>query len=256
MTFNKFTSIFHIKQLKNHLSFTSLPTPLVNDLTHTLLFNDFLFEKKGVKSITEPFQILASTLLFFFPQNFKTKLFPPFRVHRKTKMDITTPKSCPYTVTVRRNPPRRARATPLITPFPNEEMIPQQPSQNPTSTSENNENLKNPSENENLKVFLRIRPSQVQPPNQAPRVRTKTAWPKTQTKTITTANNSKKKSSSSSSCISINDSESVTLLVPSDLQDAKRVKSETYGGFTHVFPSDSSQVIMITVIFRYRWYFL
>jgi kinesin family member 18/19 len=172
-------------------------------------------------------------------------------------MDTTTPKSCPYTVTVRRNPPRRARATPLITPFPNEEMLSNQPSQNPTTstTSENNENLKNPSENENLKVFLRIRPSQVQPPNQAPRARAKTAWPKTQTKNITVTNNSKKKSSSAS-CISINDSESVTLLVPSDLQDAKRVKSETYGGFTHVFPSDSSQVIIITVIFRHWWYFL
>jgi len=161
-------------------------------------------------------------------------------------MDTTTPKSCPYTVTVRRNPPRRARATPLITPFPNEEMLSHQPSQNPSTTSENNENLK---------VFLRIRPSQVQPPNQAPRVRTKTAWPKTQTKNIAVTNNSKKKSSSSS-CITINDSESVTLLVPSDLQDVKRVKSETYGGFTHVFPSDSSQVIMITVIFRHWWYFL
>ncbi|KEH36252.1 kinesin-like protein KIN-6 isoform X2 [Medicago truncatula] len=156
-------------------------------------------------------------------------------------MDTTTPKSCPYTVTVRRNPPRRARATPLITPFPNEEMLSHQPSQIPSTTSEKNENLKNPSENENLKVFLRIRPSQVQPPNQAPRVRTKTAWPKTQTKNIIATNNSKKKSSSSS-CISINDSESVTLIVPSDLQDAKRVKLETYGGFTHVFPSNSSQV--------------
>ncbi|XP_058785455.1 kinesin-like protein KIN-6 [Vicia villosa] len=168
-----------------------------------------------------------------------------------TKMNNSTAKSCPYTVTVRRNPPRRARATPShgITPFPNEEILSEQISKFPAATSEDDEIPKNPStsenenpinptpsENENLKVFLRIRPSQ--PPNQAPRVRAKTAWPKNQTKNVT--NNLKKKSSSS--CISINDSQSVTLLVPSDLQDAKRVKSETYGGFTHVFPSDSSQL--------------
>ncbi|CAI8600118.1 unnamed protein product [Vicia faba] len=176
-----------------------------------------------------------------------------------TKMNSTA-KSCPLTVTVRRNPPRRARATPShgITPFPNEEILSEQISKFPAATLEDDEILKNPStiesenlinpptsetenliiplENENLKVFLRIRPSQ--PPNQAPRVKTKAAWPKTQTKNVT--NNSKKKSSSS--CISINDSQSVTLLVPSDLQDAKRVKSETYGGFTHVFPSNSSQL--------------
>ncbi|XP_050880934.1 kinesin-like protein KIN-6 isoform X1 [Lathyrus oleraceus] len=179
-----------------------------------------------------------------------------------TKKDNSNLKSCPFTVTVRRNPPRRARATPShgIAPFPNEEILSEQVSHIPSATSEDeilknpsssenenpinptaseNENLINPTtseENENLKVFLRIRPSQ--PPNQAQRVRAKTAWPKKQTKNVT--NNLKKKSSSS--CISMNDSQSVTLLVPSDLQDAKRVKSETYGGFSHVFPSDSSQL--------------
>ncbi|KAK2446515.1 ATP binding microtubule motor family protein [Trifolium repens] len=154
-------------------------------------------------------------------------------------MDTTTPKSCPYTVTVRRNPPRRARATPLpqgsnihgITPFPNNDLLSQQTPQNPSSTSEH----------ENLKVFLRIRP--FQSPAQAPQARAKTAWPKNPAKKITTSGiTSTKKKKSSSSCISINDSESVTLLVPSDLKESKRVKSETYGGFTHVFASDSSQV--------------
>ncbi|GAU24975.1 hypothetical protein TSUD_312100 [Trifolium subterraneum] len=156
-------------------------------------------------------------------------------------MDTATPKSCPYTVTVRRNPPRRARATPLppgtsnihihgITPFPNEDLLSQQTPQNPSSTSEQ----------ENLKVFLRIRP--FQSPTQAPQARAKTAWPKNPVKKITTSGINSTKKKSSSSCISINDSESVTLLVPSDLQESKRVKSETYGGFTHVFSSDSSQV--------------
>ncbi|CAJ2642931.1 unnamed protein product [Trifolium pratense] len=153
-------------------------------------------------------------------------------------MDTATPKSCPYTVTVRRNPPRRARATPLpqgsniygITPFPNDDLLSQQIPQNPSSTSEN----------ENLKVFLRIRP--FQSPTQAPQARAKTAWPKNPAKKITTSGINSTKKKSYSSCISINDSESVTLLVPSDLQESKRLKSETYGGFTHVFSSDSSQV--------------
>jgi kinesin family protein 18/19 len=165
-------------------------------------------------------------------------------------MDTTTPKSCPYTVTVRRNPPRRARATPLpqgsnihgITPFPNNDLLSQQTPQNPSSTSEH----------ENLKVFLRIRP--FQSPAQAPQARAKTAWPKNPAKKITTSGiTSTKKKKSSSSCISINDSESVTLLVPSDLKESKRVKSETYGGFTHVFASDSSQV-MVTVIFPLNFF--
>jgi hypothetical protein len=45
----------------------------------------------------------------------------------------------------------------------------------------------------------------------------------------------------------------VTLLVPSDLKESKRLKSETYGGFTHVFSSDSSQV-MTTVIFPINFF--
>lgn len=222
------------------------------------------------------FSLVLNRNVIFLPQKFKTPAFPPFPARlvaisamSTTKKDNSNLKSCPFTVTVRRNPPRRARATPShgITPFPNEEILSEQVSHIPSATSEDeilknpsssenenpinptaseNENLINPTtseENENLKVFLRIRPSQ--PPNQAQRVRAKTAWPKKQTKNVT--NNLKKKSSSS--CISINDSQSVTLLVPSDLQDAKRVKSETYGGFSHVFPSDSSQVV-ITFLYR------
>ncbi|XP_004500932.1 uncharacterized protein [Cicer arietinum] len=145
-------------------------------------------------------------------------------------MDNGTPKTGPNTVTIRRNPPRRARPTPQgITPFPHEEILSTQPlqSQNPST-----------SENENLKVFLRIRP--IQPPDQAPRARAKSAWPKNPTKKITAVVNTSKKKSSTT-CISINDSQSVTLSVPSDLHESKRVKSETYGGFSHVFPSDSSQ---------------
>lgn len=171
-------------------------------------------------------------------------------------MDNNTPPQCPNTVTIRRNPPRRARATPKVTPqsldfggngippFPQEDISSAQTPQNPST-----------SEKENIKVFLRIRPFPPSP-NQAPRARAKTAWPQNPTKKNTAsgagagANTSKKKCSTA--CISVNDSQSVTLSVPSGIQESKRIKSETYGGFSHVFSSDSSQVtIMIRALFAF-----
>ncbi|KAJ1421616.1 P-loop containing nucleoside triphosphate hydrolase [Sesbania bispinosa] len=145
-------------------------------------------------------------------------------------MDINTSPPCPNTGTVRRNPPRKARATPQkldfrgIPSFPHGDIL---SPQNPSTSSEN----------ENLKVFLRIRPFPSSP-NQAPRARAKAAWPQNPTKK-NTANISKKKNSTA--CISVNDSQSVTLSIPSGLQESKRIKSETYGGFSHVFSSGSSQ---------------
>ncbi|KAJ1387629.1 P-loop containing nucleoside triphosphate hydrolase [Sesbania bispinosa] len=145
-------------------------------------------------------------------------------------MDINTSPPCPNTGTVRRNPPRKARATPQkldfrgIPSFPHGDIL---SPQNPSTSSEN----------ENLKVFLRIRPFPSSP-NQAPRARAKAAWPQNPTKK-NTANISKKKNSTA--CISVNDSQSVTLSIPSGSQESKRIKSETYGGFSHVFSSGSSQ---------------
>ncbi|KAL2346236.1 hypothetical protein Fmac_000236 [Flemingia macrophylla] len=154
----------------------------------------------------------------------------------------TSSPPCSGTITVRRNPPRRARATPNATPqsfnlheippFPNDEVLSavQTPEILPTS-------LPKP-ENENLKVFLRIRPLPSSP-IQAPRVRAKSAWPQNPSKKNAPARIPKNKTFVA--CITVNDSQSVTLSTPSTLQDSKRIKSETYGGFSHVFSSDSSQ---------------
>ncbi|KAK7409908.1 hypothetical protein VNO78_00302 [Psophocarpus tetragonolobus] len=156
-------------------------------------------------------------------------------------MDPSVTPTCPGTITVRRNPPRRARPTPQptpqslvlpeISPFPNDDaQAPEIP-----STS-----LPTP-DNQNLKVFLRIRPLPSSP-IQAPRVRSKSAWPQNPTKKNAPAPASKiSKTKTSSACITVNDPQSVTLSTPVSLQESKRIKSETYAGFSHVFSSDSSQ---------------
>ncbi|XP_017435274.1 kinesin-like protein KIN-6 isoform X2 [Vigna angularis] len=153
-------------------------------------------------------------------------------------MDSNTSPPCPGIITVRRNPPRRARATPQMTPksfdlpeisvFPNDDVLPpQKPSTSP--------------ENENLKVFLRIRPLSSSP-IQAPRVRGKSAWPQNPAKKNVPAAGAKiSKSKNSSTCVTVNDSQSVTLSTPVSWHESKRIKSETYGGFSHVFSSGSSQ---------------
>nr|XP_007135996.1 hypothetical protein PHAVU_009G009500g [Phaseolus vulgaris]ESW07990.1 hypothetical protein PHAVU_009G009500g [Phaseolus vulgaris] len=156
-------------------------------------------------------------------------------------MDPNTSPPCPGTITVRRNPPRRARATPKMTPksfdlpeissFPNDDVLPAQTQQNPSTSPEN----------ENLKVFLRIRPLSSSP-IQAPRVIGKSAWPKNPAKkNVPVAGAKVSKSKNSTACITVNDSQSVTLSTPVSWHESKRIKSETYGGFSHVFSSDSSQ---------------
>ncbi|XP_061373289.1 kinesin-like protein KIN-6 [Gastrolobium bilobum] len=158
-------------------------------------------------------------------------------------MDINfSPPPCPNTVTVRRNPHRKARTasktTPQsfdlgeIPPFPHDDILRAQPPEIPLTS------LLKP-ENENTKVFLRIRP--LSSPNQAPRARAKSVWPQNPAKKNIAAGDKISKKKSSSVCILVNDSQSVTLSTPLSLQESKRIKSETYGGFSHVFPSDSSQ---------------
>lgn len=182
------------------------------------------------------------------------------------EMKSTTP--CPNTVTVRRNPHRKARATPSTNPpkndippsspssnsnipnipsFPIDDIlsieIPQKPQPDPPSSSSSS------SSTESLKVYLRIRPlvppkyvaSNVVDPNF--KQRHKNVWPQNpaaKKNNTREKNNAKKKSSEV--CISVNDSQSVTLAPPSALQESKRIKSEVYQGFSHVFPADSSQV--------------
>ncbi|KAL7207440.1 hypothetical protein ACSBR1_029402 [Camellia fascicularis] len=180
---------------------------------------------------------------------------------------MNSPPPCPNTVTVRRNPPRKARATPSTThiPFPlrntpSSSSIPQDiPSfpiqdilsihvpENPKSDPPISESpsTNDPPLSEILKVFLRIRPLTPHHQNSdkyaknASKSRSKIAWPQNPTaKTNSRAGKSKKMSEI---CISVNDSRSVTLCPPKALQDAKRIKSEVYQGFSHVFSADSSQ---------------
>ncbi|KAL5557857.1 hypothetical protein UlMin_034068 [Ulmus minor] len=168
----------------------------------------------------------------------------------------------PFTATVRRNPPRKARpATSVkrtdivpssktttkvsqVSSFPLEEIlsmeVPKMENQNPNSNAD--------SVSESLRVFLRIRPLV---PLNSPgkngadgdrklKSRAKNVWPKNPTKNSVRERNATKKKSSES-CITVNDSQSVTLSPPLALQDSKRVKSEVYEGFSHIFDAESSQ---------------
>lgn len=180
-------------------------------------------------------------------------------------MEAKSPSDCPNTVTVRRNPHRRARPTPSasINPNPN--------AQNPNMKREISSfpiqdilameiPQKNPPEppappapatSEDLKVYLRIRPIVTLKPNTKDqkifRQRQKNAWPQNPSSKNNSANVKKNTttttttSSSNEVCIDVNDSHSVTLSPPASLQDSKRIKSEVYEGFSHVFASDSTQ---------------
>ncbi|XP_028766248.1 kinesin-like protein KIN-6 isoform X2 [Neltuma alba] len=177
-------------------------------------------------------------------------------------VDIGSPLPCPNTVTIRRNPYRRARATPInapqcynssisklreVPPFPHEEILSAQNLDNAPSQLSSTSHGKSGSEN--IKVFLRIRPllnpkgpgkvGSLADKNQ--RLRAKNAWPQNSTKK-TIFGREKNVKKSSIVCIMVNDSHSVTLSTPIDLQESKKIKSETYGGFSHVFPTDSSQL--------------
>ncbi|KAG6750845.1 hypothetical protein POTOM_045360 [Populus tomentosa] len=177
-------------------------------------------------------------------------------------MEAKSPSECPNTVTVRRNPHRRARPTPFASTNPNPN------AQNPNMKREISSfpiqdilameiPQKNPPEppapatSENLKVYLRIRPIVTLKPNTKDqknfRQRQKNAWPQNPSSKNNSANVKKSTTttttttSSNEVCIDVNDSHSVILSPPASLQDSKRIKSEVYEGFSHVFASDSSQ---------------
>ncbi|XP_057973184.1 kinesin-like protein KIN-6 isoform X2 [Malania oleifera] len=182
-------------------------------------------------------------------------------------MDTKSPETCPHTASIRRNPHRKARSTlstttalpnPLssntvssstlpdnvVTSFPIEDILsiefPQNPKQDPSTSSVEAES------SQNLKVFLRIRP--IAPLRssatnggdaQSRTSRGKNAWP--QSRAAKNGSRDKKKQKKTEVCITVNDSQSVTLTPPQALQDLKRTKSEVFSGFSHVFPADSSQ---------------
>lgn len=165
-------------------------------------------------------------------------------------MEANSP-ACPYTVTVRRNPHRKARPTttstkcqqtsvhpsstaPEVPTFPIEEILAMEVPKNPKPNSD--------SDSENLSVFVRIRPllpSTSSAKGQNPKSRAKNAWPQNPAKK---KDKSTKKKNYSEVCITVNDSHSVSLSPPLTLQESKRIKSEVYEGFSHVFSPDSSQV--------------
>ncbi|KAK4859692.1 hypothetical protein QYF36_010078 [Acer negundo] len=162
------------------------------------------------------------------------------------------PLTCPNTITVRRNPHRKARPTPStavpqiptspsknlpeISSFPIDEILSIQIPQNPqpdlslaSSTSKN------------LNVFLRLRPLvPVKSGDQNSKPRAKNVWPKNPVKRVAFKEKSAK-DKSSEACITVNDSQSVTLSPPLALQTSKRIRSVVYQGFSYVFSADSSQ---------------
>ncbi|GLT75307.1 hypothetical protein SLA2020_470410 [Shorea laevis] len=181
-----------------------------------------------------------------------------------------SPPPCPNTVTVRRNPHRRARPTPSTTkpppgtssassgnlpqiPFPIQDILSIEIPQSETaaiSDSQPPSFSSDDSESENLKVYLRIRPlvpptargSTKFPAEQSTRSRAKNVWPQNPAKknTVKEKNPTKK---AYESCIKVGDDAcSVTLSPPAALQDSKRSKSEVYEGFSHVFSADSTQI--------------
>ncbi|KAF5740880.1 chromosome-associated kinesin KIF4A-like [Tripterygium wilfordii] len=177
-------------------------------------------------------------------------------------METLSSPPCPNTVTVRRNPHRKARPTtttkplvppssssdrPEIAPFPIDDILSIQINQNP-QIEPSSSSIQSPV-SENLKVYLRIRPivplkgsSRSNVGNHNEISRNKNVWPQNPaSKKKNSARETCTKNKSGEGCITVNDSQSVTLSPPPALQDSKRIKSEVYQGFSHVFSADSSQ---------------
>ncbi|XWS24502.1 hypothetical protein CRYUN_Cryun28dG0108500 [Craigia yunnanensis] len=181
-------------------------------------------------------------------------------------METKSPPPCPSTATVRRNPYRKARVTPLthssrfpshstptklpqISTFPIQDILSEEIHQNlpPTVTAASS----SPSQEsiaENLKVYLRIRPlvplkgSTKNVGDQNQRLRTKNVWPQNPSKKNSVKEKKNIKKKSSESCIKVSeDFHSVTLSPPLPLQETKRIKLEVYEGFSHVFSAESTQ---------------
>ncbi|KAJ7966883.1 Kinesin-like protein [Quillaja saponaria] len=175
-------------------------------------------------------------------------------------MEMKSPPPCPNTVTIRRNPHRKARPTPAtnnrqipisssssmkreVPSFPIEDVLSMELPESHSSS------VTRESVSESLKVFLRIRSllpaknlakvGSICDPNA--RSKAKNVWPQNPTKKKQLVKDKDVKWKSSKACITLNDSQSVTLSTPVALQELKRIKSETFGGFSHVFAPESSQ---------------
>ncbi|CAN0871993.1 Kinesin-like protein KIN-6 [Linum grandiflorum] len=158
-------------------------------------------------------------------------------------MDSISSPQCPYTLTVRRNPPRRARPTPMKDPAPvnMEELLPN-PQPDPPSSATSQAPAP-----DSLKVFLRIKPvvsANAIPASKLPgasKSRAKNVWPQNPTAKKNFTKEKPIKKSISEVCISVNDCQSVTISPPPSLVDSKKIRSEVYEGFSHVFAPDSLQ---------------
>ncbi|CAG7902135.1 unnamed protein product [Brassica rapa] len=162
-------------------------------------------------------------------------------------MEEFSPMPCPSTVTVRRNPPRKARATPYTTaakppPSSNAHDVPSFPIDEILSIQIPLPEPPKPSASESLKIFLRIKPLRVfnKVTAAAAKSRPRNVWPQNPSKKQNVAKESRSKKSEEA-CIALNDSYSVTLTPPQALQELKRSKTEVFEGFSHVFPADCSQ---------------
>ncbi|XP_077246199.1 ATP binding microtubule motor family protein isoform X2 [Tasmannia lanceolata] len=161
-----------------------------------------------------------------------------------------SPPQCPYTVTVRRNPPRKAKATPStnapdrsmsspsahirdIPPFPLQDIL-QEP--HPLPPPSHSKPSQHNDVSETLRVFLRIRPLDTKTKrNKNP------SNPRLITKALPQKKDNEKKRKKNHICLIANDSRSVTLTPPPSLIESKRLKTEIYDGFSHVFSPDSLQ---------------
>ncbi|KAL0351742.1 UNVERIFIED_CONTAM: Kinesin-like protein KIN-6 [Sesamum calycinum] len=162
-------------------------------------------------------------------------------------MEMKSPLPCPPTVTVRRNPHRKARATPssaipfrepLSSPSLSREIFSTELPQNAISADSDSIDSLPKTLSENLKVYLRIRPLTIQK-NSRNTSESKHAWPKNRKIQSNSKPITKKRSEV---CLRVNeDLRSVTVSTPQALQETKRIKSEVYEGFSHVFASESSQ---------------
>ncbi|KAL2499316.1 ATP binding microtubule motor family protein [Abeliophyllum distichum] len=176
-------------------------------------------------------------------------------------MEMKSPPPCPLSVTVRRNPFRKARATPssaiplrepLCSPsfpsdlpsFPLNDILSIQVPQKPNNQDSNFEPQTRPI-SENLKVYLRIRPLDIQKNGANPKharnaseAEQKNAWPKT---SKTKINSKEKLKRSSQVCVTVNEDLHSVTVSPPQAVGTKRIKSEVYEGFSHVFSSEASQ---------------
>lgn len=165
---------------------------------------------------------------------------------------------CPSTVTVRRNPPRKARATPYTTaakppPSSNAHDVPSFPIDEILSIQIPLPEPPKPSASESLKIFLRIKPLRVfSKVTAVAKSRPRNVWPQNPSKKQNVAKESRSKKSEEA-CIALNDSYSVTLTPPQALQELKRSKTEVFEGFSHVFPADCSQVRPNLASFFFSW---